>query len=241
MNFLDALFARDPEAIARLRRMRILAAAGDANAERAFRETCRAFYARRYPNEWAETDLLARGLAARDPIAARRVHDLTNRARANDGGSMIRLAMLRAHSGRSQPAPGAAQIGYHPMPSRVRHGVSFGQRSQLRIPIFGIAPLAPPGTGSVTYQIPGFPPVTPQVLYALLQFIQGALMSRPLERERYIPPTEEIAPMGPTVPLVPSAASMLEAARPVRYSYVDPSATFIESTKPTLASQYLMR
>lgn len=181
LTLSQRLLARDPAAVAVAERLRLLAASGDQNAKRTL---CRAgveYFSRKYPPLFEK----ARSLyASRDPRVLARVVDA---ARRRDPTALALLAMLKSIRDCEQTAaaPGGPQIGYHALPSHHRIGVMFGQLpGGLQIPLIpGLPPLPNvpglPGYGQVIYQIPGFPPITPDVITTLTQIFQRAMSAGP--------------------------------------------------------------
>lgn len=211
IDVVDRILRREPEALAYLARLRVEATTGDRAAARMLATTATVYHRRRRPQLFNETAILFRGLQQRAPTAKARLDDVLNLARAGDQTSRLRLDILRSLSKTTVSAPpGAPQIGYHPMPYRQRPGIMFGASN---LP-FGVDPgllgaqaqgwlgQAAPGLGiplgglpvpSVVYQVPGFPPVTPQILFELLSLIQRALLSGQ-GLDRAASPYVEVAP-----------------------------------------------
>jgi hypothetical protein len=194
MNVATQILRGDANAIAFVQRLRTLANAGDPRAKASLSTVGIAFFAQRYPEVFAHArahyDLVTSPNAENRRAGTLELAHVQARARGRDPQAQLQLAILRVlHGALRRPLPGGAQIGYHPMPRMNRPGVAFGNvvfppgYPSFPVPVIPGLPSFPAFPG--TYQIPGYPPFTPQVIADLVGVIQRALMAYPMP---YQPP-----------------------------------------------------
>jgi len=180
-----------------VQRLRSRAQAGDATAKRTLSQVGVVFFRQRYPAMFAHAQahyalLTSHDAEDRQAGGGELAHVLAQ-AKANNPQARLQLAILRSlHGALRRNLPGSAQIGYHRMPRRNVPGVMFGQDPFVpglpalpgQVPGFPALPGQIPGFPALPgiapiYQIPGFPPITPDVVSSLASFLQQAILSRP--------------------------------------------------------------
>jgi hypothetical protein len=184
----DRFVSGDPDATVTVKRLKLLSAAGDERAARAFAALSVHHWRRRSPQGYAVLlDTYTRAKQG-SPDAVARLRDIVRRTRNGDPSARVQHGALRAISRLHKLPPGAPRIGGYGMPLQNRPGVIFGAGelpdlgqlgglgglAQNLANQYGVPVIPPAPTPSTPYL-----PLTPQAIVELIALITRAIQSRP--------------------------------------------------------------